>query len=396
MGFENIVRDVVFVSTLISTFVWCIILLLPWRPWGVRESLDSADDYETADLSDITVLIPARNEAENIGSTLKALHQQGNGLTVIMIDDQSSDQTASLARLCQIPRLTIVEGGPLPEGWSGKLWALQQGLQHVNTPSVLLLDADISLHPGILATLKNKKHNENLQMISLMARLPMRGFWEKLLLPAFVYFFKLLYPFSLINNHHPRWQKAAAAAGGCILIDRQVLIDLGAFDSLRDALIDDCTLARKVKQQGNRIWLGLSHSLDSCRRDHSLSDIWNMVARTAFTQLHYAWWLLMLVTVIMFVMYVAPLGGLFYASPVTQILALLSISIMFLCYIPTLRYYQLSPFWSILMPLIATLFLAMSWSSAIAYARGERSQWKERVYSKTLTTTSRRKTGQCE
>ncbi|MFV1982058.1 MAG: glycosyltransferase [Thiohalomonadales bacterium] len=380
----DILWNIVFYSTLTSALIWIIILALPWRPWGVRESLDSNMNSGDSGLSDITVLIPARNEAEHIGTTLDALLLQGSDLKIIVIDDQSSDQTATIVRSyqTQTDKLSLIDGSALAEGWSGKLWALQQGLQQVNTAMVLLLDADITLHPGMLATLKHKKNSENLQMISVMARLPMQNFWEKLLLPAFVYFFKLLYPFALNNN--PRWRKIAAAAGGCILINKKVLTEIDAFDSIRDALIDDCSLARKVKQHGNAVWLGLSHSLDSGRTNHKLSDIWQMVARTAFTQLHYSWSILVLMTAIMLVVYLLPIAGLFYSTVLVKLIASLCLLIMVICYIPTLRYYQLSPFWALLMPLIASLFLAMSWSSALAYASGGGSFWKQRVYNKSM------------
>ncbi|MFV2061206.1 MAG: glycosyltransferase [Gammaproteobacteria bacterium] len=378
------VIDSLYYASLISALIWIIILLLPWRPWSVRESLDSDINISNSNLSDITALIPARNEALHIATTLEALSSQGNSLKIIVINDQSSDQTAAIINKYQkqIPDLILIDGKPLPEGWSGKLWALQQGLQHVHTDMVLLLDADIALHDGLLATLKHKKNSNKIQMISLMARLPMNNVWEKLLLPAFVYFFKMLYPFSLTNN--PRLRNIAAAAGGCILIDKKILVEIAAFDSLRQALIDDCTLARKVKQQGNKIWLGLSHSLDSCRTNHSLSAIWKMVARTAFTQLHYSWLLLFSISSILIIVYLVPFIGLFIDGNNIRFVALLAFTIMVTCYIPTLRYYGLPPLWALLMPLIATLFLAMTWSSALAYARGGGSEWKQRVYTKSM------------
>ncbi len=370
----------------LSAGLWLIILLLPWRPWSVREALDSETGLTHTDLGDITVLIPARNEAAHITSTLQALGKQGQGLHIIVIDDQSSDETAELARQSGLDRLTVIEGRPLPEGWSGKLWALQQGRQQVQTPRILLLDADIQLQDGILATLRDKMQRENLQLVSLMAQLHMHNRWEKLLLPAFVYFFKLVYPFRLGND--PRLKKIAAAAGGCILVEKKALDDIDAFASLRDALIDDCTLARKVKQQGYRIWLGLTHSARSTRSDHRLADIWNMVARTAFTQLHYSLALLLGVTLIMLIAYLLPLLNLFnpFVHGQVHLLGLFALTVMAGCYLPTLRYYRLSPAWALLMPLIAGLFLAMTWSSAIRYWTGHRSSWKQRVYDRQLAT----------
>ncbi len=376
MGFE--------VLAWLSAGLWLIILLLPWRPWGVREALDSETELASADLGDITVLIPARNEAAHIKSTLEALARQGQGLHIIVIDDQSTDNTAELARQTGLDKLTVIQGQPLPEGWSGKLWALQQGRQQVQTPRILLLDADIELQTGILATLKDKMQRENLQLVSLMAQLHMQNPWEKLLLPAFIHFFKLVYPFRLTND--PRLKRIAAAAGGCILVEKKALDDVDAFASLRDSLIDDCTLARKIKEHGYRIWLGLSHSIRSTRSGHSLADIWNMVARTAFTQLHYSLTLLLGVMMIMFIAYLLPLFNLFnpLLSDQLRLLSLFTLAIMAGCYLPTLRYYRLSVAWALLMPVIASLFLAMTWSSAIRYWTGHRSSWKQRVYDRQL------------
>lgn len=269
--------------------IWSLVLCLPWRPWSTRESLDAEiNEAHNLNPSQITVLIPARNEAEVIGKTLVSLKTQDESLKIILINDQSSDDTSNIALRAELESLNIISGEPLPDGWSGKLWALEQGRKKVETKYILLLDADISLAPGTLASLLQKIESERLDLVSLMAFLRMISFWEILLMPAFIYFFKLLYPFHLSNaSSNKMFSKyVAAAAGGCILIRRKALEQIDGFNSLKDSLIDDCTLAHKIKANGGQIWIGLTHSAVSHRRYDTLQTIWNMVARTAYTQLH--------------------------------------------------------------------------------------------------------------
>jgi hopene-associated glycosyltransferase HpnB len=354
-----------------DSLVWLTILLLPWQPWRNREVLE-AEPGTPEDLSDVTVLIPARDEARVIGTTLAALLEQGENLKVIVVDDASGDGTGDIARGFAGLTVNVLNSAPLPEGWSGKLWALEQGRKQVATPLTLLLDADIRLHPGLIAALKRRMRGENAAFISLMATLRMENFWEKLLLPAFVYFFKLLYPFALANSASRRF---AAAAGGCILLETRVLEEIGGFGAIRGALIDDCTLARVIKRAGHRTWMGLSRDVVSLRRQERLADVWNMVARTAFTQLRYSVALLLLCTALMTVLFWLPLVGMFGDTGYAAVFAGMTLS-----FLPTLRFYGLSLFWALLLPLTATLYLAMTWSSALRYWRGERSRWKGRVY----------------
>ncbi len=361
----------------IGAFFWLIILLLPWRPWSTREFLDGEPEDCREDLSDVTVLIPARNEAEVIQTTLSGVKAQGKDLKVILVDDQSDDKTISLAENMTEIDLKIVSGRPLPKGWSGKLWALEQGFQQVDTPLVLLLDADIGLKPGILVRLRREMMNRRVHLISLMASLRMVSPWERLLMPAFIYFFKLLYPFRLSNSAFP-W--VAAAAGGCILIRTDMLRAIGSFASVRGQLIDDCALARKVKSIGGRTWIGLSHSALSLRAYDRPEVIWNMVARTAFHQLHYSISLLLLVTGVMILMFGMPVVGLFFPSITAVMASLCGLYFMMLAYIPTLKFYRLSWKWAFLMPVIGMLFLTMTWTSAIRYWQGKGARWKGRAY----------------
>lgn len=361
----------------LGTALWLILLLLPWRPWGTRERLEAQpgpDDDDLPDGSAISVLIPARNEAAVLGTTLDALRHQARGLRILVIDDQSGDATARLAR--ERGGEVIAGTSPLP-GWSGKLWALQQGLRTVTTPWVLLLDADIELAPGTLRALLDQAHSRRLDLVSLMAEPSLRHPVERLLMPAFVFFFKLLYPFALANGDNPH---RAAAAGGCILVRREALQRIDAFACLHDALIDDCTLAARLKQAGFRTWIGLSHAARSLRAYSGLRPIWDMVARTAYTQLRYSPALLALCTLLM--------ASLFWFAPLAPLLnpgygyalGALSWMAMAVSYRPTLRYYGLSTLWALALPLVGTLYLAMTWTSALRYWRGTRSHWKGRRY----------------
>jgi hopene-associated glycosyltransferase HpnB len=359
----------------VASLGWVLLLLVPWRPWGTSEQLEPARDLSGEDLGDITVLIPARNEGTVIERTLTALRSQGHGFVTILVDDRSSDGTAALARSTMGSGLTILSGSPLPEGWTGKLWALEQGWRHVESKFVLLLDADICLEPGMLAALRGKL--ERLDLVSIMARLRMQTIWERMLVPAFVYFFKLIYPFRLGND--PRSQ-VGVAAGGCILLRCDALRKIGGFEPLRTAIIDDCSLAREIKRAGGRTWTGLSQSVRSHRPYERLSEFWQMVSRTAFTQLRYSVWLLFATTFLMLLSFWMPLVGLFFLPPGAKGVAAVGLAAMMISYLPTLRYYGRSAFWALALPLISSLYLLMTWSSAFRCWRGRRAEWKGRVY----------------
>ena len=366
----------------VGAAIWLIILVLPWQPWRVRERLEPACAQPDAALNTLTVLIPARDEAATIGGTLKALGAQGQGLHVVVVDDQSSDGTLDIARESAPATITLtaLTGAPLPEGWAGKLWALEQARQHATTPLVMLLDADITLSPGMIPALLAHKSRLGAGFVSIMAALRMTSPAERLLMPAFVYFFKLLYPFALSNSGN---RLIAAGAGGCILMDRALLEGMGGFGALKGAIIDDCALARAAKRQGARTWIGLSHGVKSMRAYDDIGTIWHMVARTAFTQLHYSWLLLMLCTALLLAAaWCAPAALIGAPTLEARLLGAAGLLAMGASYMPTLRYYGLSPLWALAMPLIASLYLAMTWSSALRYWRGARSEWKGRVYAR--------------
>jgi hopene-associated glycosyltransferase HpnB len=358
-----------------ASIVWCLALLLPSRPFGMRERLEPSKP-DVADLDDITVLIPARNEATTIQRTLVAVGDQRGAAPVVIVDDQSTDATARVARET-LNTATVVTGEPPPPGWIGKVWALEQGLRTVQTPFVLLLDADIELRPGIIAALKNKAVHERLAMVSLLANLNTQRFWERILVPAYVYFFKFMYPFALVNSVSSR---TAAAAGGCILIRREVLEEIGGFASLKSAIIDDCTLAKQVKAAGHGIWLGVSKSVISHREYANWVDILNLVTRSAFAELKFSTMRLLLCTLAMLWLFICvPLVLLIY-SGVPAYIAAAGMLAMFMTYVPVLRFYKLWAGRALTLPLVALLYLAMTWHSAVRYWFGTRTVWKGRCY----------------
>ena len=363
----------------IGAFIWLAVLLLPWRPWSTRESLDSSEGSPDAPLSDITVLIPARNEAEVIATTLSGLKTQGQDLVIIMVDDRSADGTVTVAQGIGMKNLRILPGNPLPADWSGKLWALEQGFRYVNTPLVLLIDADIELRPGIVRELRRKLKEDDLHFVSLMAQMRMVSFWGRLLMPAFVYFFKMLYPFRLSNS---RFAGVAAAAGGCILSETRLIKEIGGFKAICNELIDDCALAKRVKSLGYKTWIGLTHSVHSLRPNEDLEGIWNMVARTAFCQLRYSAVLLAGTTAIMLAIFWLPVVGLFFPAALAKIFSSCALVAMILSYLPTLKFYDQSKGWALALPLVATLYLAMTWSSAIRFWVGTGLRWKGRFYAR--------------
>ena len=370
------------VATSVAACVWLILLALPWRPWSTREHLTAIPGVVGADFSDVTALVPARDEASCIAASLTALVAQGPLGRIVLIDDQSNDGTGDVARALAIDNLTVVSGSTPPPDWSGKLWALEQGSAHVTTRYTLLLDADIELKPGTLTALKTRMAQDELELVSVMAHLHMQTAWEKLLLPPFIYFFKLIYPFALSNEPASR---VAAAAGGCILIDSAMLRSIGGFGALRGAIIDDCALARLVKRAGGRTWIGLSHDARSSRPYESLNHIWNMVARTAFTQLHYSNIMLGLCSALLVLTFIVPVVGVVSGTAIVRFVSITALAAMGLTYLPTLRFYDLPPVWILSLPLAACLFLAMTWTSAIRYWCGERTRWKARSYERKAT-----------
>lgn len=358
----------------IALVLWLIVLALPWRPWGCAERLE-ADRGGDRDVRGLTILIPARNEAAVIGETLQALAVTAPAVPVILVDDQSSDDTMPLARASGLHNITIIPGTPPPSGWTGKLWALEQGLAQVDTPYVLLLDADIRLAAGTLSALQ-RKASEGFALVSLCAEPCWQDSAARWLMPAFVYFFKLLYPFALANRSNSR---IAAAAGGVILVDRQALIDAGGFAAWHDAIIDDCTLAAHVKRSGSRCFIGLTHSATSLRHS-DFADIAQMIARTAFVQLRESWWMLLVASALLVLAFWIPVLAVLLGHAPARAIGAVAWLALIACYLPTLAYYRRNLLATVVLPLAATFFMAMTWYSAWRALGGTRSEWKGRRY----------------
>ncbi|MFZ5556201.1 MAG: glycosyltransferase [Pseudomonadota bacterium] len=362
-----------------AALLWCLVLAAPWRPWSTRETLAAQRPAGSPDLRDITAVIPARNEAPLLAVTLPALAAQGTGLAIVLVDDQSDDGTAALVAALGIPGLEVVRGKSTPPDWTGKTWAVQQGLGRVRTPLTLLLDADVKLEPGALAALRRRMTRERVALASLMAAPAMAGFWDKLLMPAFVYFFKLLYPFALSNR--PSWRRVAAAAGGCVLLDTAKLHEMAGLAAIRSRLIDDCALARAFKARGHAIWIGLTRDARSLRAHAGLAEIGRAVARFAYVQLRCSPAWLAAVTVVMLLAFAVPPVAALAGSGADRAAGALAWTAMAASYVPILRYYGRGPVWSAALPLIGLLYLGMTWWSAWRHWSGTGVQWRGRSYS---------------
>ena len=381
----------------LSLIIWIFLLLFWGQFWRADQRLEN-NNIDLPSYPSVCAIIPARNEADVLPVSLKSLLNQdySGQFSIILIDDQSTDKTGEVAQeiannLNQSGRLKVILGKPLPVGWSGKLWAMEQGIQEAQSQNLspdyfLFTDADIEHHSSNLKELVTKAEKENLALTSLMVLLRSDSFWEKFLIPAFVFFFQKLYPFPWVNNPQ---NKMAAAAGGCILLRRDRLEEIGSIPSLREALIDDCTLAQKIKglstpENPTTIWLGLTEKTKSLRPYDSLDTIWTMIARTAYTQLNYSPFLLLGTVLGMSLVYLAApvilLLGLYLEFRNLIIISSLTWFLMAIAYLPTLRLYKLSPLWSLSLPIIALFYNLMTIDSALRHWRGQGGGWKGRVY----------------
>ena len=334
----------------------------------------------------VAAIVPARNEADVIARAISSLlRQQFDGeLRVFVVDDNSNDGTANVARaaagvLGAAQRVEVISGAELASGWSGKVWAIDQGWQaaRVANPDYLLLaDADIEHASDGLAQLVAHAKGENLDLASVMVKLRSETIPEKFLIPAFVYFFFLLYPPAKISSPGSR---VAGAAGGCILLRPAALEKAGGFESVRGAIIDDCALAARVKSVGGRVWLGVSQRTRSIRGYGSFTAIRDMIARTAFNQLRHSWLLLIACMLGMTVAFLAPLVLVFSSSRITGWLALGASALMFATYVPVLRLYRVSVLAAVTLPFAAMFYMYATVVSALRYWRGHGGQWKGRT-----------------
>jgi hopene-associated glycosyltransferase HpnB len=332
----------------------------------------------------VTAIIPARDEAECVGETVASLLRQdyAGPFAVVLVDDQSRDGTAQVARdaavaLGAADRLTVLPGRALPAGWTGKLWAQQQGVEQAGVaPRYLLLtDADIVYTPDALTSLVARAEPGGFVLTSLMAKLRCKSLAERFFVPAFIFFFQMLYPFAWANN--PR-RGTAAAAGGCMLVRREALRDAGGLAAIRGALIDDCTLAKLLKRHGP-IAITLTERVHSIRDYPAMADIRRMVSRTAYAQLRYSPLLLAGTVLGLALTYLAPVALTIFARGVPQFVGLFVWLLMALAFRRTLRFYGLSILWAPLLPAIAAMYMAFTLDSAYQHARGRGGMWKGRA-----------------
>jgi hopene-associated glycosyltransferase HpnB len=333
----------------------------------------------------VVAVVPARNEADGVAETIESLLKQNylGNFRVVLVDDGSSDATVEAALRAAAAaggaeRLRVLSGAPLPAGWTGKLWAMKQGVENQSgsdSSFVLFIDADIVLAPGALQRLVSRALSEDVALVSLMAKLRCESFAERALIPAFIFFFQMLYPFSWVNRPD---RACAAAAGGCMLVRRDVLEAAGGLDAIRGALIDDCALAKQIKARA-AIRLALTDQATSTR---SYSTFWEaraMIARSAYAQLRYSPLLLAGTVAGLTLTYLIPPVLALFGQGFAQYCALATWAIMFIALQPTLSFYRVSPLWGVFLPAIAAVYLWFTLDSAYQHMLGRGGYWKGRA-----------------
>lgn len=380
---------------IITLAVWLHLFFGRGGYWRVGKADFDGDRPEKEEVSrwpKVVAVVPARNEAETIGRTVSSLLQQGypGAFSIVVVDDHSEDETGAIARkaaedLGADKQAQVVSAAALPEGWTGKLWALNQGVASAlggagearGWPDYYWFsDADVVHARDTLRRLVARAERDKLDLASLMVLLQAKTFPERALIPAFLYFFLMLYP--------PRWiadkrARTAGAAGGCILLRREALERVGGFAAIRGEVIDDCALARAVKRAGGRIWMGLTRKSVSLRSYGTFGEIRDLIARTALTQLRYSALLLIGTLAAMFVTYLAPVALLFVANSSARLLGLTAWLLMTASFLPTVRFYRLSALWASLLPLAGLFYSYATWLSAARYWLGRGGLWKGRA-----------------
>ena len=366
--------------------IWLYLICARGGFWLCRER-DDVLPAEPSRWPRVTAVIPARNEAEGIADSIGSLARQDypGPFSIVLVDDDSEDNTAELARRAAAGigadrSFTLISSRGLASGWTGKLWAVRQGVEAANSapepPDYLLLtDADIVHAPDSVRALVVRAEHGRYVLTSLMARLRCTSGWERSHVPAFVYFFQMLYPFAWVNDAR---NAISGAAGGCMLVRGDALKQAGGVESIRDALIDDCSLAEKMKAVGP-IWLGLTDRVLSIRRYDDFDEVRKMISRSAYAQLKYSPLLLAGVTLGLALTFLAgPLLALF-GDGIARILGLLTWGLMAASFQPMLRFYRLSPLWGLALPAIAVAYMLYTLDSAYRYMRGQGGNWKGRV-----------------
>lgn len=383
--------SLILIATLALAF-WLGLALDRRRAWPGEAFLpQDAEKTDSVEPPAVTAVVPARDEAEVLPETLPALLEQDlPGFRVVVADDGSADGTAEVARklareIGAEDRLRIVRVPPTPRGWTGKVHALAQGLTAVEAwrkpPEWLLFtDADIRHRPGSVEALLAQAA-QGYDLVSVMARLSAKTFWERLLIPPFVFFFQLLYPFRQVRDPG---SPVAAAAGGCILVRRTVLEAAGGVGAIRGAVIDDVSLGKAVKRAGGRLWLGFDPEIVSVRPYRSLGDLWSMVRRSAFVQLRYRWSLLIVVLLALVMLVASPpflLGiALGWGAPWAALAAAAAWGLEAASLWPSVRHHRVPGIYAFTLPFASIFYGLMTWTSAIDHLRGRGSRWKGRSY----------------
>ncbi len=362
-----------------AVLIWLYLVLFRGMFWRLRK--DAAALPPPAPRR-VAIVIPARNEAETIGRVIASLAAQnfGGPFHIFLVDDHSADGTAEIA--CKSARpdlLTVTAAPPLAPGWTGKLWALAEGLRQAESfhpDYVLFSDADIVHSPQGLAQLVARAEAGGYDLVSWMVKLRSETFAEKALIPAFVFFFFMLYPPAWTENMRHR---TAGAAGGCILLRSAALTRIGGIAAISGELIDDCALAKAVKSTGGKIWLGVTRETRSIRGYGTFGEIGRMISRTAFWQLRHSAILLIGTIAGMFLTYMLPALLLFTGRPLVMALGALAWALMMAAYLPSLRLYGLSPLWAPALPLVALFYTGATIYSASRYWTGRGGEWKGRA-----------------
>lgn len=365
---------------LLSLLIWIGLLAFREQFWLARDT-DKAAVPDPAAWPAVTAVIPARDEAEVVGRAIAShVAQDYPGVfRIVLVDDGSIDRTADIARTAAqgSDRLTVIAGTPPPAGWTGKLWAMRNGVERAGETLDYLwfTDADIAHAPDTLRSLVARSERDRLTLNSLMAELRCDSLAEQAMIPAFVLFFQMLYPFRLVNRPQAR---LAAAAGGCMLVKREALAKAGGLAVIADAIIDDCAMGETMKRQGP-IRLSLTRRSVSLRPYGGWGEIVAMISRSAYAQLHYSPWLLAGTLIGLLLMFVAPVGLALFGSGGAQLCGALAWAAMAVCYQPMLRFYRQSPLWGLAMPAIGMVYAAATFLSAWQHWQGRGGMWKGRA-----------------